>query len=343
MKTNENHIDNRRRKSAVCLFRSNYPAISLALRYACHMQLPTDRGHLQTERRHPDSMELDALSPLECVELMIEDHKCVTKALQAASDSLASFIENLTARLRKGGRLIYIGAGTSGRLGVLDASECPPTFQSDPEQIVGLIAGGDSSLRKSSESAEDDPNGSIEELTNLKLNSNDTLIGIAAGGTTPYVLGAIKIAKSMGSHTALITCVQTGNKPVDCDHLIVLQTGPELLTGSTRLKAGSATKLALNIITTTLFVQLGKVYGNLMVDLKATNAKLTDRAIRILIELFPDLSRANANEVLQQANGILKIAIVMNRCNIDNDAAHNLLSIHSGNLRQIFKSSIKEV
>lgn len=303
------------------------------------MQLPTDRGYIQTEHRNQDSMELDALETQACVELMIEDHNRVSEAMLAVSEMLSSFIDCLTERLRIGGRLIYIGAGTSGRLGVLDASECPPTFQSDPDQIVGLIAGGDSALRKSSESAEDDPNGSRTELTNLKLTKNDTLIGLAAGGTTTYVLGAIKIAKSMGAHTALITCAQPKNKPDNCDHLIVLETGPELLTGSTRLKAGTATKLALNIITTTLFIKLGKVYSNLMVDLKATNSKLTDRAIRILIELCPDLSRETANDVLQQANGILKAAIVMRRCGVDFDSALSLLSFHSGNLRKLFETN----
>lgn len=305
------------------------------LRYAAQMQLPTDRSHLQTEHRNDDSMELDTLNARECVELMIEDHKCVNKALHTVTDSLASFIECLAERLRIGGRLIYIGAGTSGRLGVLDASECPPTFQSDPEQIVGLIAGGDSALRKSSESAEDDPNGSNRELAILKLTSNDTLIGIAAGGTTPYVLGAIQIAKSMTAHTALITCAQPKSKPDSCDDLIVLETGPELLTGSTRLKAGSATKLALNIITTTLFVQLGKVYSNLMVDLKATNAKLSDRAIRILIELCPNLCRQSAQSILQDAGGNLKTAIVMHKLNVTKPQAHDLLDKHSGALRSI--------
>lgn len=307
------------------------------LRYACYMQLPTDRGHVQTEHRNTHSMELDALDTRECVELMIEDHKLVSDALQAVSESLASLIDLLAERFIKGGRIIYIGAGTSGRLGVLDASECPPTFQSDPDRIIGLIAGGDSALRKSSESAEDDQNGSKPELTNLKLTTNDTLIGLAAGGTTPYVLGAIKIAKSMGAHTALITCAQPKNKPDNCDHLLVLETGPELLTGSTRLKAGTATKLALNIITTTLFVQLGKVYSNLMVDLRATNAKLTDRAIRILIELCPALCRQSAQAVLQKANGNLKISIVMHQLNVTMPQAQDLLNEHNGVLRSIIE------
>ena len=282
-------------------------------------------------------MELDALDSRECVELMVEDHKLVSDALLAVSESLSSLIDSLTERFNVGGRIIYIGAGTSGRLGVLDASECPPTFQSDPDRIIGLIAGGDSALRKSSESAEDDPNGSKSELTNLKLSTNDTLLGLAAGGTTPYVLGAIKIAKSMGAHTALIACAQPKNKPDNCDHLIVLETGPELLTGSTRLKAGTATKLALNIITTTLFVQLGKVYSNLMVDLRATNAKLTDRAIRILIELCPDLCRQSAQAVLQKANGNLKVAMVMHQLNLTMSQAQDLLNEHNGVLRSIIE------
>ena len=313
-------------------------SLLLTLRYACYMQLPTDRGHVQTEHRNQASMHLDALNTRECVELMIEDHKRVPEALLAVSELLWTFIDCLTERLRIGGRLIYIGAGTSGRLGVLDASECPPTFQSDPDRIVGLIAGGDSALRKSSESAEDDPDGAKQELAKLKITANDTLIGIAAGGTTLYVLGAINIAKSMGAHTALITCALPKNEPDNCDHLIVLETGPELLTGSTRLKAGTATKLALNIITTTLFIQLGKVYSNLMVDLKATNSKLTDRAIRILNELCPDLTRGTANEVLQRANGNLKVAIVMHQLNVTMPKAQDLLKKHNGVLRLVIEA-----
>ncbi|MHC4129442.1 MAG: N-acetylmuramic acid 6-phosphate etherase [Planctomycetota bacterium] len=286
------------------------------------MTLPPDRGHISTEHRHDRSRELDALDTAACVELIVEDHRAVAEAVAAASGALAAFIDRLVPRLRAGGRLIYLGAGTSGRLGVLDAAECPPTFQSRPEQVIGVIAGGDAALRRSSEAREDDPR-------------DDTVVGIAAGGTTPYVLGALELAKAAGALTALVTCVRPEPAPVGCDHLIVLDTGPELLTGSTRLKAGSATKLALNIISTTVFVQLGKVYSNLMVDLKATNAKLTDRAIRVLIELCPQLSRQQAAALLDGADRSVKTAIVMERLGADAATARRLLDEHEGMLRPI--------
>ncbi len=278
-------------------------------------------------------MMLDGLDTRACVELMIDDHRRVPEALQGAAEALAELIDQLTSRVRRGGRLIYIGAGTSGRLGVLDASECPPTFQSDPNQIVGIIAGGDSSLRRSSEGAEDDPRGAAHALQALNLTNDDTVVGIAAGGTTPYVLGAIRLAKAAGASTALMTCTDLDPVPKGCDQLIVLKTGAELLTGSTRLKAGSATKLALNIITTTLFVRLGKVYSNLMVDLRATNEKLTDRAIRILIELCPELERGESARLLDRANGELKTAIVMQRLGVEVEQAGRLLAEHQGILR----------
>ncbi len=279
-------------------------------------------------------MRLDALDTRSCIELIIDDHRRVPKAFEGATRELTELIDGITERVRRGGRLIYVGAGTSGRLGVLDASECPPTFQSDPAQIVGIIAGGDSALRRSSEGAEDDPNGAAEALDALHLTADDTVVGIAACGTTPYVLGAMRLAKDAGACTALLTCAEPDSMPAGCDHLIVLKTGAELLTGSTRLKAGSATKLALNIITTTLFVRLGKVYSNLMVDLRATNDKLTDRAIRILIELCPELGRRESARLLDRANGELKTAIVMQRLGVEVEPAARLLAENQGNLRQ---------
>ncbi len=297
------------------------------------MKMPPDRGHVLTERRNPQSTALDALPTIECVKLIIEDHRGVADAVTAAAGPLADLIDRLVERLRDGGRLIYIGAGTSGRLGVLDAAECPPTFQVDPAQVVGVIAGGDRALRRSSEAKEDDPQGAAPALAELGLAQRDTVIGIAAGGTTPYVLGAIRLAKAAGALTALLTSAPPRPAPAGCDHLIVLVTGPEVLTGSTRLKAGSATKLALNIISTTAFVRLGKVYSNLMVDLRATNAKLTDRAIRILIELCPPLTRPEAAGLLARADGDLKTAIVMGRLDLDRDGAAALLEGHGGMLR----------
>jgi N-acetylmuramic acid 6-phosphate etherase len=294
---------------------------------------PPDRSHVLTEHRHPQSMDLDALDTRSLIGLMAEDHQVVVTALINAAGSLARFIDELVPRMKAGGRLIYVGAGTSGRLGVLDASECPPTFQCDPNQVIGIIAGGDAALRKSSEGKEDDRNGASEALCQLKLTRNDTVLGIAAGGTTPFVLGALLIAKSFGAATGLLTCAPPVTSPSACDHLIVLQTGPELLTGSTRLKAGSATKLALNIISTAAFTQLGKVYGNLMVDLNASNSKLLDRALRILIELCPEVNRPRAMELLQAAGGELKLAIVAQKRGISIEDARAILDRVGGSLR----------
>ena len=299
------------------------------------MALPPDRGQVRTERRHDASMTLDALEVEACVDLLVNDYRSVADAVSAARCELARFIEKLVERLRAGGRLVYVGAGTSGRLGVLDAAECPPTFRSDPAQIVGIIAGGDACLRQSAEAREDDPDGAAAELSKLALRSHDTVMGIAAGGTTPYVLGALRLARRAGAATALLTCARPASAPEACGDLIVLDTGAELLTGSTRLKAGSATKLALNVITTTVFIRLGKVYSNLMVDVRATNAKLADRAIRILRELCPALSRAEAAQTLERAGSDLKTAIVMQRLGVDAQRAQTLLTEHAGRLRSI--------
>jgi N-acetylmuramic acid 6-phosphate etherase len=218
-------------------------------------------------------------------------------------------------------------------LGVLDASECPPTFNAHPDQVIGIIAGGDASLRTSSEGKEDDPDGSRNQLELVKPGSNDTVLGIAAGGTTPYVLGALAISKQHKATTGLLTCTPLKAQPLHCDHLIVVDSGPELLTGSTRLKAGSATKLVLNIISTSVFIKLGKVYSNLMVDLRATNAKLIDRAIRILCEVDPTLSRHEAHQLLSEAGGHVKTAIVMRKLGISSEKANHALARSAGNLR----------
>jgi len=297
--------------------------------------LPPDRSHVRTEERHPLSITLDAMSAREIVGLMIDDHRQVIDATLNAAADLTRFIDALVERMRNDGRLIYLGAGTSGRLGVLDASECPPTFQSDPHQVIGIIAGGDSALRKSSEGKEDDPDGATEAIATLHLTPRDTLLGIAAGGSTPFVLGGLRIAKRSGSTTGLLTCAPLRTSPESCDHLIVLDTGPEVLTGSTRLKAGSATKLALNIITTTAFTRLGKVHENLMVDLRATNAKLRDRAIRIMVELYPGPSRDTAARELDAAGGVLKTAIVMQQLGCGCTDAESRLADARGSLRDV--------
>lgn len=265
------------------------------------MTLPPDRSHVRTEHRNPGSMHLDTLDAGAIAALMADDHRAATDAVAAAAPVIGALVESMVPKFHEGGRLVYFGAGTSGRLGVLDASECPPTFMSDPGQVVGIIAGGDSALRRSSEGREDEWDGARAEIERLAIGPRDTVVGIAAGGTTPYPLGALRIAKERGAATAFISCVPM-ERPADCDHLIVLDTGPEVLTGSTRLKAGSATKLALNCITTALFTRLGKVRGNLMVDLAATNDKLVDRAIRTVRQFDPSLTREQAWALLE-ANG----------------------------------------
>jgi N-acetylmuramic acid 6-phosphate etherase len=265
------------------------------------MTLPPDRSHVRTEHRNPGSMHLDTLDAGAIAALMADDHRAVTDAVAAAAPAIGALVEGMVPKFHAGGRLVYFGAGTSGRLGVLDASECPPTFMSDPGQVVGIIAGGDSALRRSSEGREDEWDGARAEIERLDIGPRDTVVGIAAGGTTPYPLGALRIAKERGAATAFISCVPMA-RPADCDHLIVLDTGPEVLTGSTRLKAGSATKLALNCISTALFTRLGKVRGNLMVDLAATNDKLVDRAIRTVRQFDPSLTREQAWALLE-ANG----------------------------------------
>jgi len=288
-----------------------------------------------TEQRNPRSMDLDELSVERCVALMHQEDRAAVDAAGHAREMIASFISAVEPRMRDGGRLIYLGAGTSGRLGVLDASECPPTFQTDPGLIVGLIAGGDAALRTSSESKEDDPTGALPELDALKLTKHDTVLGIAAGGTTPWVLGGLEHAHASGSLTGLLACTDVPEQSW-LDHRIIVRTGPEIVTGSTRMKAGTATKLVLNAISTTLMVRRGKVYENLMVDLRATNSKLTDRAARI-VSALTDLPRDEALALLVAAEGSCKRAIVMHERSVDSARADALLKQSNGNLREALR------
>jgi N-acetylmuramic acid 6-phosphate etherase len=295
-------------------------------------QLPPDRSHVGTEQRHPGSMEFDALSVQGCIEVLAGDQQQAVAAVLAAAPALAAFVSDVIPRMMSGGRLLYAGAGTSGRLGVLDASECPPTFRSRPDQVIGVIAGGDSALRTSSERMEDDPRGVAAEFDRLSIGQQDAVVGIAAGGTTPYPRGAVTMAKERGALTAFLTCAPC-EAPRGCDHLLLVDTGPEVITGSTRLKAGTATKLALNCITTTLFTKLGKVHGNLMVDLAATNDKLVDRAVRIMRTLHPELSREQGAALLEAAGGSLKVALVMHALGVDRGEAQARLDAGQGVLR----------
>lgn len=296
------------------------------------MILPPDRSHVATEQRNDESHALDAMPTEEIVQLMARDQHRAVDAVQVAAADIARFADAAARSLAMGGRLVYAGAGTSGRLGVLDASECPPTFRSDPAQVVGIIAGGDGALRKSSEGREDEERGIADEFARLALGANDCFLGIAAGGTTPYVLGALRLAKERGATTGFLTCAPHAD-PAFCDHRIVLASGAEILTGSTRLKAGTATKIALNAITTAMFVRLGKTYGNLMVDLAATNDKLVDRALRIYREFFPHDTREAAHAQLVLAGGMLKTALVMRARSETREQAEQTLKSCGGILR----------
>lgn len=295
---------------------------------------PPDRSHVLTEQRNPRTMDLHAQSVEQLVATFAREDLAALDAVRDAGPAITALLAAAEPRWLAGGRLIYLGAGTSGRLGVLDASECPPTFQTPPERVVGIIAGGDSSLRKSSEGMEDDPDGARPALEALGLGGNDIVIGIAAGGTTPYVLGALKLAKSLATGpkplTAMISCSPLSG-PLPADHLILLATGPEVITGSTRLKAGTATKLALNTISSTLMIRSGRVHENLMVDLRASNAKLRDRAARV-VSTLTGLDRHAAFDLLDRAGGAAKTAVVMHRLGVDRAGAEAELARHGGRI-----------
>jgi N-acetylmuramic acid 6-phosphate etherase len=295
-----------------------------------------DRSGVLTEQRNPASAALHRLDPLAIVRLMNDENRHVLAALDAAAASIAGFVAAIAPGFARGGRLVYLGAGTSGRLGVLDASELPPTFQLPPDRVIGIIAGGDGSLRRSSEGAEDDPRGALPALEPLRLGPDDAVLGIAAGGTTPYVLGALAALKDTGPAapiTGLLSCAPIA-RPATVDHLLVCACGPEVLTGSTRLKAGTATKLALNTISTALMVVEGKVYGNLMVDVRASNVKLRDRAARIVGELT-GLPRQASFALLDAAGGTVATAVVMHRRDCDRPAAEALLAAAGGRLERV--------
>jgi N-acetylmuramic acid 6-phosphate etherase len=298
-----------------------------------------DRAHLLTEQRLPESMDLDAMSVEDAVALMnAQDAKAVA-AVAAERKNIARAVELVAAALRAGGRLIYFGAGTSGRLGVLDASECPPTFRTDPDMVQGVIAGGEAAMFRAQEGAEDKPEDGAAAVDAKAAGPNDVVFGIATGGTTPFVHGALRRAAERGAKTVFLSCVQpVANEPT-VDVVIRPLTGPEVVTGSTRLKAGTATKLVLNTVSTLAMVQLGKVYGNLMVDLRATNQKLWDRGARI-IATVTGLGRDESMELLKRADGHVKAAIVMQARGVAPDDARRLLSGAAGSLRAAMQSQI---
>ena len=297
----------------------------------------SDRGHLLTEQPNPKSIALDLLETAELVRLFVDEDRRPQSAVAAASDAISAAVDGIASRLKAGGRLFYLGAGTSGRLGVLDAAECPPTFCSDPEMVQGVLAGGASALLRSSEGLEDLEAAGHEDLDQRGFNSGDCLVGIAAGGTTPYVRGGLRHARDIGALAIAMACVPSDQAPLPCDIDIRLLTGPELLTGSTRLKAGTATKMALNIISTAVMVRLGKVYGNRMVDVSASNSKLVDRSLRILRDLAA-VERDRGLALLDEADGSVKLALLIAVGELEPGAARELLQKHSGQLRETLAS-----
>ncbi|HLV82081.1 MAG TPA: N-acetylmuramic acid 6-phosphate etherase [Chthonomonadaceae bacterium] len=292
-----------------------------------------DLARLETEERNPRTMDLDRLATGELVEVLHAENAAVLTAVEAVLPQIAQVVDLLAERLGRGGRLFYVGAGTSGRLGVLDASECPPTFGVDKELVQGIIAGGTIALTTSVEGAEDDPAIGARDLRARGVGANDLVVGIASSGRTPYVLGALEAARRVGAVTVAIVNVTGAALSQHADITLAALTGPEPLTGSTRLKAGTAQKLILNLLTTATMVRLGKVYQNLMVDLRATNAKLRDRAARIVMAAA-EVDRAAAEEALRQAGGHAKTAIVMLRLGIPAEEAARRLQAANGWVRE---------
>ena len=296
-----------------------------------------DRGDLLTEQANPLSQHLDQLDTTSLVGLFIEEDRRPQQAVAGASEALSAAVDAIAERLSSGGRLYYLGAGTSGRLGVLDAAECPPTFCSDPEMVQGVLAGGAPALLRSSEGLEDQETAGRSDLDERSFCAKDCLVGIAAGGTTPYVRGGLAYAKAIGALAIAMACVPTDQAPLPCDIDIRLLTGPELLTGSTRLKAGTATKMALNILSTAVMVRLGKVYGNRMVDVAASNSKLVDRSLRILRDLA-DVDRDRGLRLLDATNGSVKLALLMAAADLSRTDAEQVLADHNNRLRSALES-----
>ncbi|GAA1711098.1 N-acetylmuramic acid 6-phosphate etherase [Propioniferax innocua] len=282
-----------------------------------------------TERRNPATQNLDRLPLPALLRTMNDEDHRVPNAVAAALPAIADATELIVDSLRTGGRLIYTGAGTSGRLGVLDAAECVPTFGTSPEQVVGLIAGGPEAMFRAIEGAEDSPTQGAQDLADIDVDQRDTVVGIAASGRTPYVLGALEHARSVGASTVAVSCNPDSAIGRLAQIAIEVDNGPEVLTGSTRMKAGTSQKIILNMLSTAAMVRLGKVYGNLMVDVVPTNAKLRERAVRIVTEAT-QCSDADARAALEASDNHAKTAIVMLLCNVDADTARQRLAAADG-------------
>ena len=291
-----------------------------------------------TERRNPRTQQIDLADPIGIVDLMLAEDDTVPRAVATQRQQIADAIAAAERTFRDGGRLFYVGAGTSGRLGVLDASECPPTFGTDPQMVQGIIAGGPAALTSAQEGAEDDLRQAAIDLAARGVRAGDMVVGIAASGTTPYVRVALEHARSVGARTVIVACSPPPAETLrSADVAIVAITGPEVVTGSTRLKAGTATKLILNMITTGAMIRVGKTFGNLMVDLRATNVKLADRSERIVAEVS-GLARADARALLERAGGSVKLAIVMHALGVERHEAERQLADAGGVIRRVVRT-----
>jgi N-acetylmuramic acid 6-phosphate etherase len=294
---------------------------------------------LTTEQNNPNTIDIDALSTLEIIQRMNAEDERIAAAVALEARAIADAVDVIAARLESGGRLIYIGAGTSGRLGVLDASECPPTFNTPPEMVVGIIAGGPRALTSAIEGAEDCESASLDDLQRHQLCARDVLVGIASSGRTPYVLSGLRFAKSMNAATIGVTCNRDSELQQVADLVIAPIVGPEVISGSTRLKAGTATKMVLNMLTTATMVKLGKTYGNWMVDLRASNVKLKARSIRI-VAAVAGISEQDAESQLAVCGGEVKTAIVAAKRMVTADVARHLLELARGRLRSALEKPI---
>jgi N-acetylmuramic acid 6-phosphate etherase len=291
-----------------------------------------------TERRNPATLDIDRRSAAELLAIMNREDARVPEAVSQALPQIERVVIAIVERWRRGGRLFYFGAGTSGRLGVLDAAECPPTFSSPPEQVQGVIAGGDAALRRSVEGAEDNPAAGAADVAAAGIGSDDVVVGIAASGTTPYVIGALTEARQRGAFTASLTCNRGAAISALADVAIEVEVGPEIVTGSTRLKAGTAQKLVLNMLSTASMIQSGKVYGNLMVDLTASNAKLRRRAVRI-VRSVSGVDEQTASRLLEQTGYKAKPAIVMAMLGCAAAEADRRLAAAGGMLRDAINTA----
>ena len=297
-----------------------------------------DRSHLLTEKVNPRTADLDTLEPREILERIHAEDLRAFDAVGEVLDEIGRVAALIEESFRSGGRLIYVGAGTSGRLGVLDAAECPPTFGSDPAMVVGVVAGGPEALVRSREGAEDRADEGAAAIAELGVGPSDVVLGIAAGSTTPYAVDALREARRRGARTVLLACVPREDVEIaaEVDLVILPLTGPEVITGSTRMKAGTATKLVLNMLSTTAMVRIGKTYGNLMVDLRIGSDKLAERGQRIVRDLL-QVSEAEAERLLVAAGGSVKTALVMGRRRVDRAEAERLLDAAGGFLRRAWE------